>query len=88
MINPSRQKSVQPTFGELLPGYTLSGVVFMNFFEVRSLSMQSLVQWFATPANTLALMVTLGVAFFLFCCLECADCSGRDKDDLFSRHAV
>jgi hypothetical protein len=50
--------------------------------------MQSLVQWFAAPANALALLVTLGAAFFLFCCLECSDCPSRDKDDLFRRHAM
>ncbi|MGA3264383.1 MAG: hypothetical protein ABSC47_10110 [Terracidiphilus sp.] len=50
--------------------------------------MQLLVQWFTTLENALALLVTLGVAFFLFCCLECTDCSCRDEDDLFRRHAV
>jgi hypothetical protein len=50
--------------------------------------MQSLVQWFTTFENALALLVTLGVAFFLFCCLECNDCTSRDKDDLFRHHAV
>ncbi|MGA2632785.1 MAG: hypothetical protein ABSF16_00985 [Terracidiphilus sp.] len=49
--------------------------------------MQSLLQWFAIPANALALLVTLGVAIFLFCCLECTDCPSRDKDDIF-RHDV
>jgi hypothetical protein len=50
--------------------------------------MQSLVQWFTTAENALAVLVTLGVALFVFCCLECTDCSCRDKDDLFRRHAV
>lgn len=59
-----------------------------NAFGIRSLSMQSLVQWFTTFENALALLVTLGVAFFLFCCLECNDCPSRDKDDLFRHHAV
>jgi hypothetical protein len=27
------------------------------------------------------------VALFLICCLECSDCSSREKDDLFRRHA-
>jgi hypothetical protein len=50
--------------------------------------MQSLLQWFTTFDNAFALLVTLGVAFFLFCCLECTDCSGRDKDELFRHHAM
>ncbi len=50
--------------------------------------MQSLVQWFTTPENAFAVLITVGVAVFLVCCLECTDCSHRDKDDLFRRHAV
>ena len=49
--------------------------------------MHGLLQWFAIPANALALLVTLGVAIFLFCCLECATSPSRDKDDIFSHHA-
>ena len=33
--------------------------------------MNSLLQWFTTPENALALLVTLGVAIFLFCSLVC-----------------
>jgi hypothetical protein len=50
--------------------------------------MQSLIQWFTTPANALALLVTLGVAFFLFCCLECATRPSRDKDEIFRHQAM
>jgi hypothetical protein len=50
--------------------------------------MQSLVQWFATYENAVALLVTLGVAVFLFCCLECSHCPSRERDDIFSRHAM
>jgi hypothetical protein len=42
--------------------------------------------WFATSESILALLVTLGVAVFLFCCLECTDCPPRDNDDIFRRH--
>jgi hypothetical protein len=50
--------------------------------------MQSLLQWFAIPENALALVVTLGVAIFLFCCLECATRPTRDKDDILMHHAM
>ena len=50
--------------------------------------MQNVLQWFAMPVNALALVVTLGVAIFLFCCLECSECPSRDKDEIFRRHAL
>jgi hypothetical protein len=50
--------------------------------------MQSLVQWFTTFENAFALLVTLGVAFFLVCCLECATRPTRDNDDIFRHHAI
>jgi len=50
--------------------------------------MHSLLQWFTTFDNAFALLVTLGVAIFLFCSLLCATSPSRDKDDLFSRHAM
>ena len=50
--------------------------------------MNSLVHWFATNANVLAILVTVGVAVLLVCCLECTDCKCRDKDDLFKRRHV
>jgi hypothetical protein len=50
--------------------------------------MQSLVQWFTTFENALALLVTLGAAIFLFCCLECATSPTRDKDEIFIHHAM
>jgi hypothetical protein len=28
------------------------------------------------------------VAIFLVCCLECTNCSCREKDDLFRRHEM
>jgi hypothetical protein len=50
--------------------------------------MHSLTHWFATNANLLAVLVTVGVAVLLVCCLECTDCKCRDKDDLFKRRHV
>jgi hypothetical protein len=39
-------------------------------------------------ANILAVLVTVGVAVLLICCMECSDCTKREKDDLFKRHEV
>jgi hypothetical protein len=50
--------------------------------------MHSLVHWFTVYENALAVLVTVGVALLLICCLECSNCSCRDKDDLFRRHEV
>jgi hypothetical protein len=51
-------------------------------------SMHSLMHWFATNESILALVVTVGVAVLLVCCLECTHCPCREKDDLFRRHQV
>ena len=53
--------------------------VFLMHFAVR---------WFAANADVLAILVTLGVAILLVCCLGCTKCSSRDKDDLFKHHEV
>jgi len=50
--------------------------------------MQSLIHWLLTSGSLLALIVTAGVAILLVCCLGCAKCPCRDKDDIFSRHEV
>ena len=50
--------------------------------------MTGLIHWLEVNVNVLAVLVTLGVAVLLICCLECSDCSKRDKDDLFKRHEV
>jgi hypothetical protein len=50
-----------------------------------SIDMQSLAHWFTTNENAIAVLITVGVAIFLVCCLECTNCSRRDKDDLFRR---
>jgi hypothetical protein len=45
--------------------------------------MNGLVHWLGINASVLAVLVTVGVAVLLVCCLECSNCSGREKDDLF-----
>lgn len=50
--------------------------------------MHSIAHWFLTYANFLAILVTVGVAVLLVCCLECSKCPRREKDDLFKHHEV
>lgn len=50
--------------------------------------MNTLIQWFATNADVIALLATIGVAVLLVCCVGCTNCSNRDKDDLFKHHEV
>ncbi|MGC9223485.1 MAG: hypothetical protein ACP5E2_06140 [Terracidiphilus sp.] len=48
--------------------------------------MQHLAHWLTANETVLAVLVTVGVAVLLVCCLECTKCGCRDKDDLFHRH--
>jgi hypothetical protein len=50
--------------------------------------MHSLAQWFTVYENAIAILVTVGVALLLVCCLECSECPSRDKDDIFNRHEL
>jgi hypothetical protein len=50
--------------------------------------MHTLVHWFASYASVLAILVTLGVAVLLVCCLECTNCPSREKDEIFNRHEI
>jgi len=50
--------------------------------------MNGFVHWLVANGGVLAVVVTAGVAILLVCCLECSDCSCREKDDLFKRHEV
>jgi len=50
--------------------------------------MTSLIEWFASADNALAVLVTIGVAVLLVCCLECTDCRHREDDDIFRHHQV
>jgi hypothetical protein len=50
--------------------------------------MDGLIHWFKDYENAVALLVTLGVALLLFCCVESMTSPPRDKDDIFNRHAM
>ena len=50
--------------------------------------MNSLIQWFASADNALAVLVTIGVAVLLVCCLECSDCRHPENDDIFRHRQV
>jgi hypothetical protein len=50
--------------------------------------MNTLFHWFEVNVNVLAVLVTVGVAVLLVCCLECSDCSDREDDDIFSHHEL
>jgi hypothetical protein len=50
--------------------------------------MHSLIRWAMTSGSLLALVVTAGVAILLVCCLGCARCPDREKDDIFTHHEV
>ena len=41
--------------------------------------MYSLMHWFAVNASVLAVLVTVGVAVLLVCCLKCSDCSAARR---------
>ncbi len=50
--------------------------------------MHRLIHWFADYGNVLAVLVTVGVALLLVCCLECSTCPNRDKDEIFKRREL
>jgi hypothetical protein len=50
--------------------------------------MHNLFQWLVTSGSLLALVVTAGVAVLLVCCLGCAKCPCREKDEIFRRREV
>jgi len=50
--------------------------------------MESVISWFTVYENAIAVLVTVGVALLLVCCLECVTSPPRDKDDIFNRHTV
>ena len=53
--------------------------------QVWSRDMHSLMHWFGMNGNILAVVITVGVALFLVCCLQCSKCGCREKDELFKR---
>ena len=48
--------------------------------------MQTLAHWLAVNGVVLAVLVTVGVAVLVVCCLECTNCRNREKDEIFHRH--
>jgi len=50
--------------------------------------MQTLIHWFTVNESVLAVLVTVGVAVLVVCCLECTKCRCPEKDDIFHRHEV
>ena len=50
--------------------------------------MQHLMHWLAVNGSVLAVLVTVGVAVLLVCCVECTKCPSREKDELFKHHEL
>jgi len=50
--------------------------------------MQHIANWLTVNETVLAVLVTVGVAVLLVCCLECTKCGCRDKDEFFNHHGV
>lgn len=50
--------------------------------------MSALMQWVGINANILAVLVTVGVAVLLVCCLGCSHCGCPEKDEFFNRREV
>jgi hypothetical protein len=50
--------------------------------------MHSFFHLIASYASVLAILVTLGVAVLLVCCLECTNCPKSKKDEIFTRHEL
>ena len=50
--------------------------------------MQTLSHWLVENGIVLAVLVTVGVAVLLVCCVECTRCPKLEKDDLFHRREV
>jgi hypothetical protein len=48
--------------------------------------MQTITHWLTANGSVLAVLVTVGVAVLLVCCLECTKCGCREKDEFFHRH--
>ncbi len=48
--------------------------------------MQEITHWLTENESVLAVLVTVGVAVLLVCCLGCTRCGCREKDELFHRH--
>jgi len=86
MIHLIRRDSGVPMV-EYFHGYSGSSAkLFLD--HVGFLDMHNLIHWFAANGSILAVLVTVGVAVLLVCCLGCSNCPSRDKDELFKRHGL
>jgi hypothetical protein len=47
--------------------------------------MHTVTHWLTANVSVLAVVITVGVAVLLVCCLECTNCGCRDKDEFFHR---
>lgn len=50
--------------------------------------MHSLIHWLGLNGNIFAVLITVGAAVLLVCCLQCSNCGCREKDELFKRREV
>ena len=50
--------------------------------------MTGLIHWLELNANVLAILVTVGVAVLLVCCVQCSTCGGKENDELFKHHGA
>jgi hypothetical protein len=65
--------------------------VWADLFKAQEMVvffMHVLLHWFAANENALAVIVTVGVAILLLCCMGCSQCACRDKDEIFRRRQV
>ena len=86
MVHLIRRDSGVPMV-ECFHGYSSSSA--KHFVDrVGFLDMHNLIHWFAMNGSILAVLVTVGVAVLLVCCLSCSNCPSRDKDALFRRHEL
>lgn len=50
--------------------------------------MHNWIHWLLDNGGVFAILVTAGVGVLLVCCLECSNCSCREKDDIFNHHEI
>jgi hypothetical protein len=50
--------------------------------------MHSLTHWLLANGTLLAIIIAVGVAILLACCLGCSHCPCKEKDELFKRREV
>jgi hypothetical protein len=65
-----------------------TAIYLLEYVVIGVLAMHSLIHWFVAYENAVAVLVTVGVALLIVCCLGCSSCPSRDKDDVFNRHKL